>query len=81
MGNYAEKMQKAAEGKLQPGETVIAAIRTQPRGQTTGLAVGGLVGAAIATRGANKAKEGVPAGSMAQSWPGGRFAVGLTPNA
>ena len=80
MGDYAQKLQKAAEGKLQPGETVLAAIRTQPRGQTTGMAVGGLVGAAIASRGANKAREGLAEGSMATTWPTGRFAVGLTPN-
>ncbi|HET7482951.1 MAG TPA: hypothetical protein VFK89_08835 [Actinomycetota bacterium] len=79
MGNYAEKMQKAAEGVLQPGENVVAAIRTQPRGSTTGMAVGGLVGAAIATRGASKANAGLAPGSMASTWPTGRFAVGLTP--
>jgi hypothetical protein len=79
MGGYAEKLQKAAAGNLQPGETVIAAIRTQPRGSSTGMAVGGVVGAAIASRGSSKAQERAE-GSLAGSWPKGRFAVGLTPN-
>jgi hypothetical protein len=78
VGDYAEKIQKAAEGTLKPGEKVLAAIRTQPRGSTTGMAVGGLIGAAVAGRQASKAKAQVAEGSLASTWPGGRFAVGLT---
>jgi hypothetical protein len=79
MGGYADKLQKAAAGSLQPGETVIAAIRAQPRGASTGMAVGGAVGAAIASHGAKKAHTENPENSLAKSWPTGRFAVGLTP--
>jgi hypothetical protein len=79
VGGYADKMQKAAGGVLQPGENVVAAIRTQPRGASTGMAVGGLVGAAIAGRQAAKAQGEAGEGSLASRWPTGRFAVGLTP--
>jgi hypothetical protein len=78
MGGYTEKLQKAAGGHLQPGEQIVAAIRTQPRGSTTGMAVGGLIGAAVASKQASKNRETQSEGSMAASWPHGRFAVGLT---
>lgn len=78
MGGYADKLQKKAGDVLQPGETILAAIRTQPRGSTTGMAVGGLIGAAVASRQAAKAQAGVGGGTVASRWPGGRFAVGLT---
>ncbi|MCA1703097.1 MAG: hypothetical protein LC808_07435 [Actinobacteria bacterium] len=80
MGGYADKLQKAAAGDLQPGENVIAAIRTQPRGASTGMAVGGALGAVIAGRQAAKGRQGLGEGALAQRWPTGRFAVGLTPN-
>ena len=78
MGGYADKLQKAVGGTLQPGEQVVAAIRTQPRGATTGMAVGGLIGAAVAGKQAKKAHEAVGDGTLASTWPPGRFAVGLT---
>lgn len=78
MGGYADKLQKSAGQVLRPGEKVIAAIRAQPRGSTTGMAVGGLVGAAVAGRQAQKAHAKVGEGTLASGWPQGRLAVGLT---
>lgn len=78
MGGYSDKLQKAAEGVLRPGETVLGAIRTQPRGTVMGAAVGGLIGAAAAGRQASKAREATGEGSEASSWPSSRFALGLT---
>lgn len=77
MGGYADKLQQRAAGVLRPGEQVIAAVRTQPRGSTMGTAVGGLIGQAVAHRQAAKARAEAGAG-MAQSWPAGNSAVGLT---
>ena len=78
MGNYAEKLQKKASEVLRPNEQLLAAVRAAPRGSTTGLAVGGLIGAAVASRQASKANEQMGAGSMASTWPSGQSAVGLT---
>ena len=78
MGGYADKLEKAAGGVLRPGERVLGAIRTQPRGTVTGMAVGGLIGAAVAERQSKKAKAGAGEGSTAASWPSGKFALGLT---
>lgn len=78
MGGYAEKLQDKAGEVLRPGERLLAAVRTSPRGSTTGLAVGGLVGQAVASRQASKASEQVGEGSLAAAWPQGQAAVGLT---
>ena len=78
MAGYADKLESAASGVLRPGEKVLGAIRTQPRGTVTGLAVGGLIGAAVADRQAKKAKAGMGEGSIAASWPSGKHAFGLT---
>ena len=78
MGGYAEKLQQKVGGALRPGETFIAGLRTMPRGTTTGTAVGGLVGQAIAHRQASKAQEASGDGSIAATWPTGNAAVGLT---
>ena len=78
MGGYADKLQKAAADTLRPGETVLGAIRTQPRGTVTGMAVGGLIGSAVAGRQAAKARAQSGEGSKAASWPSGRLAVGVT---
>ncbi|MFN2390221.1 MAG: PH domain-containing protein [Actinomycetota bacterium] len=78
MGGYADKLQNKAGEVLRPGEQLLSAIRAQPRGSTTGMAVGGLVGGAIAGRQASKAQAGAAEGSVAKSWPQGKFALGLT---
>lgn len=78
MAGYADKLQKAAGGVLRSGETVLAAIRTQPRGTVAATGVGGLIGGAIAQRQATKARAGAGEGSTAASWPAGKFALGLT---
>lgn len=78
MAGYADKLQQAASGVLRPGETVLAAIRTQPRGTVAATGVGGLIGGAIAQRQATKARAGAGEGSTAASWPSGKFALGLT---
>ncbi|MDQ4025400.1 MAG: hypothetical protein M3217_07910 [Actinomycetota bacterium] len=78
MGGYADKLQKAAEGILRPGERVLGAIRTQPRGTVMGTAIGGLVGSAVAGKQASKARAAAGEGSEAASWPASKFALGLT---
>ena len=78
MAGYADKLQKAAEGMLRPGEQVRGAIRTQPRGTVAATGVGGLIGAGIAQRQASKARAGAGEGSTAASWPAGKFALGVT---
>ena len=78
MGGYADKLQKKAAGVLHPGELVIAAVRTMPRGTTTGTAIGGVIGETIAHRQASKAGTAAGQGSLAAGWPNGNSAVGLT---
>lgn len=78
MGGYAEKVQKAVEGQLRPGEQVLGAIRTQPRGTVMGAGIGGLVGAAVAQRQAGKARASAGEGSIAASWPAAKFALSVT---
>ncbi|HEV2755680.1 MAG TPA: hypothetical protein VG318_07870 [Actinomycetota bacterium] len=77
MGGYADKLQKAAGDVLRPGETVIGAIRTQPRGTAMGAA-GGIVGAVAVGHQGGKARERATEGSVAASLPTSRFALGLT---
>jgi hypothetical protein len=77
MGGYADKLQKAAGDVLRPGETVLGAIRTQPRGTAMGAA-GGIVGAVASGRQGSKARAGASEGSVAASLPTSRFALGLT---
>jgi len=78
LGGYADKLQQRAGGVLRPGEGVVAAVRTQPRGSTMGTAIGGLVGEAVAHRQASRAQAEAGAGSVAGNWPTGNSAVGLT---
>ena len=78
MGGYAEKVQATAGEILEPGEKVLAAIRTMPRGTTLGMGIGGLVGAAVAGHQAKKGAAEQAEGSAAANWPAVRSAVGLT---
>jgi hypothetical protein len=78
MGGYADKVQKAVEGQLRPGEKVLGAIRTQPRGTVMGTGIGGLVGAAVAQKQAGKARAAAGEGSIAASWPASKFALSVT---
>ena len=78
MGSYADKVQDKAAGILEPGERVLAAIRTMPRGTTMGIGIGGAVGAVVADRQAKKAQANQTEGSAAKDWPAVRSAVGLT---
>src|SRR3712207_5725677 len=77
MGGYADKLQKAADGVLRPGESELGAIRTQPRGTAVGAA-GGIVGAVASGRQGSAARAGASEGSVADSLPTSRFALGLT---
>lgn len=77
MGNYADKLQKRAAELLNPGERMIAAVRTQPRGTNLG-AIGGIVGDVASSRQSKKALADATTGSNAGSWPSGNSAVGLT---
>jgi hypothetical protein len=76
MAGYADKLQKKAAEVLRPGERLIAAVRTMPRGTTIGTGVGGLIGATVAQRQA--AKSQATTGPLAGAWPKGNSAVGLT---
>lgn len=78
MGGYADKLQARAVEVMEPGEQVLAAIRTMPRGTTVGMGIGGLVGAAVAERQAKKSQSGQTEGSTAAGWPSTKSAVGLT---
>ena len=77
MGGYADKLQKRAAELLNPGEQLIAAVRTQPRGTNLGAA-GGIIGTIASDRQAKKALAGATEGSNAGTWPTGNCAVGLT---
>lgn len=78
MGGYADKMQGKAAEVMEPGERLLAAVRTMPRGTTMGIGIGGAVGAVVADRQAKKAQAGQSEGSAAKDWPPVRAAVGLT---
>ena len=78
MGAYVDKLQGKAAEIMEPGERLLAAIRTMPRGTTMGIGIGGAVGAVVADRQAKKAKAKQTEGSAAASWPAVRSAVGLT---
>lgn len=77
MAGYADKLQKRAGDLLAPGERLISAVRTQPRGTNLG-SIGGIAGAAASGRQAAKATANAGEGSIAAGWPGGNTAVGLT---
>ena len=78
MGGYADKLQGKAAEVMEPGERLLAAIRTMPRGTTMGIGIGGAVGAVVADRQAKKAHAKQSEGSAAKDWPAVRSAVGLT---
>lgn len=78
MGGYADKLQGKAGEIMEPGERMLAAIRTMPRGTTMGAGIGGVVGAAVAGKQAKKAQAQQTEGSVAAEWPAVRSAVGLT---
>lgn len=77
MGGYADKLQKRAGELLNPGEQLISAVRTQPRGTNLGAA-GGIIGTVASDRQSKKALADATAGSNAGTWPSGNCAVGLT---
>ena len=78
MGGYADKLQGKASEVMEPGERMVAAIRTMPRGTVMGAGIGGVVGAAVAGQQAKKAQARQTEGSPASEWPAVRSAVGLT---
>ena len=78
MGGYADKLQKRAGELLGPGEMLLSAVRSQPRGTNLGVGIGGAVGAVVADRQASKARGAAGDGAIAATWPSGNTAVGLT---
>jgi Bacterial PH domain len=78
MGGYTDKLQPKAAEVMQPGERLLGAIRTMPRGTTMGIGIGGAIGAVVADRQAKKANARQEEGSNAAAWPPKRSAVGLT---
>ncbi|MQA99299.1 MAG: hypothetical protein GEU78_03255 [Actinobacteria bacterium] len=75
---YADKLQPKAGEVLEPGERLLGAIRTMPRGSTMSMGIGGAVGAVVGDRQAKKGSAQQTEGSIAASWPMVRSAVGLT---
>lgn len=78
MGGYVDKLRPKAGEVIEPGENLLAAIRTAPRGAALAMGIGGVVGMVVADRKAKKAKERQTQGSVAADWPPVRSAVGLT---
>jgi hypothetical protein len=78
VSGYADKLQGKAAEVMEPGERLLGAIRTMPRGTTMGVGIGGAVGAVVADRQAKKAHAQQDEGSTAANWPPVRSAVGLT---
>ena len=75
---YVDKVRPKAGEVMDPSETLLAAIRTMPRGSTMGMGIGGAVGAVVADKQAKKAHAAKTEGSTAENWPMVRSAVGLT---
>lgn len=78
MGGYVDKLRPKAGEVMEPGENLLAAIRTAPRGAAMAMGIGGVAGMVVADRRAKKAKERQTPGSAAADWPAVRSAVGLT---
>lgn len=75
---YADKLQGKAAEIMEPGERLLGAIRTMPRGTVMSIGIGGAVGAVVADRQAKKAQSKQDEGSTAAEWPAVKCAVGLT---
>ena len=82
MANWTKKVNKAAQGELEPGEQIIEAVFLQPSGttgQTVGMGVGGLVGKAITSKmGGDTATELVTDSGHAATMPTTPTVLGLT---
>jgi hypothetical protein len=78
VGGYADKLQGKAGEVMEPGERLLSAIRTMPRGTTMSIGIGGALGAVVSDRQAKKAQGRQTEGSAAAEWPAVRSAVGLT---
>ena len=82
MVDWAKRITKAASDELRAGESVVAGTLFQPPGATgrmTGVAVGGLLGAAVASK-IRKDDDGemVSDEGIAATVPDGPLVVGLT---
>ena len=75
---YADKIRPKVGEVMGPSEQLMGALRTMPRGSTMGIAVGGAVGAVVASKQAKKAHAEQTEGSTAEAWPMVRSAVALT---
>lgn len=84
MANWNKKVNKAANGELQPGEQIVASVFLQPSGtmgQAVGRGVGGVVGKAVASKVSGTAPEVdelVSDSGIAASLPNEPTVLGLT---
>jgi hypothetical protein len=82
MANYIKKVSKAAEGDLQPGEQITAGVFLQASGATgkaMARGVGGLVGAAVASKLKSKDDGTIVSDSgIAATMPDGPIHVAVT---
>jgi hypothetical protein len=75
VSKHQEQIVAAAKGKLD--EEILAAAFAKPRGSTTAVAGGGVVGREIGARWAGKNRQGAEAAGIAVANPG---AVAVTPS-
>ena len=76
--DMVKKVDKARDALgLPANEQILMACTVNPRGTVGAAAVGGLVGAAIASRIDKKAREAAGDGT-ASTWPGGRSIMAIT---
>ena len=82
MANYIKKVSKAAASDLQPGEQIVAGVFLQAGGSTSkamARGVGGLVGAAVASKLRSKDDGSIVSDSgIAATMPDGPIHVGVT---
>lgn len=82
MANWVKKIEKAVGGDLQPGEQVRAGVVVQPVGtakKAMARGVGGLAGAAIASRmGKGGEDAGEATSGIADEFPESQLVLGIT---
>jgi hypothetical protein len=79
--DWAKKIQKSVGGDLQADEQVEAGLFVQPTGTTSGMMIGGLVGAVAANKVGNKKGETAELSrdtGLAAEIPNERLVLGLT---
>jgi len=82
VATWKKKIEKSVGGDIEAGEVLVEGMLLQPSGMVKGLVakeVGGLAGAAIASRMGRSAEDATaPIGGTAAAFPDGPIVVGLT---